>query len=100
MRIVPDPKIRRVLRALLARPHTSRELELAPVWDHCAHSTIADLRAEGLEIMTERITIEGYAGQPAHVARWSIPEHARPFALQLLPRLGERRRGPNQRRAP
>ena len=89
----PEPKIRRVLRALLQRPHTSRDLELAPVSDHCSHSTVSDLRAEGVEIETERVTVPGYAGQPAHVARWEIPAHAREHALQLLHELGRRRRG-------
>lgn len=88
-----DSKLARVLRALLDRPHTSRELELAPVWDHCSHSTISDLRAAGIEIQTQRIAVPGYGGALAHIARWSIVPGSRGRAEQLLDVMsrGERR---------
>lgn len=81
---IPHSKLARVLRALLERPHSSRELELAPVFDHCAHSTVSDLRAEGIKIATQRIMIPGYGGAPAYVARWSIAPESRHLAEQLL----------------
>jgi hypothetical protein len=88
----PAPKIARVLEALLQRPHTSRELELPPVFDHVAHSTAADLRSLGVELTTERIAIPGFGGQPAHVARYSISEAAKPRARAVLEQILDRRR--------
>jgi len=76
----------RFLRALIDRPHTTRELERAPVFDHCAHSTASEVRKKGVQIVTEVIEVPGYAGQPARIARYSIPDAGREFALQLLGR--------------
>lgn len=83
-------KASRVLRALLDGPRTSRELELAPVHDHCSHSTVADLRRAGCAITTERVTIRGYGGAPAYVARWSIPDADRARATEILDRMERR----------
>lgn len=88
----PPAKIERVLAALIERPHTSRELDLAPTYDHCSHSTVADLRAEGVEIETQRVSVPGYAGQPAHVALWSIPDQVKPRAREILAGLLVRRK--------
>jgi hypothetical protein len=87
------PKIARVLEALLQRPHTSRELELAPVFDHCSHSTVSDLRALGVDLTTKRVAIPGYGGADAHVARWTIPDAAKPQARQVLELINADRRG-------
>jgi hypothetical protein len=77
-------KWQRVLRALLAGPRTSRELERDPVYDHCAHSTVAELRAKGVDIDTQIVEISGYAGLPARIARYTLTEAGRDRALQLL----------------
>ena len=77
-------KYQRVLRALLERPHTSRELEREPVFDHCAHSTVAELRKRGIAIDTNMVEILGYAGLPARVARYTLTDEGRVSALWLL----------------
>ena len=77
-------KWQRVLRALADRPHTSRELERDPVFDHCAHSTVAELRKRGIAIDTDMVEVAGYAGLPARVARYSLTAEGREAALWLL----------------
>ncbi len=77
-------KWQRFLRELLKGPRTTRELEKEPVWDHCAHSTAAELRKRGIDISTEMIEISGYAGLPARVARYSLTEPGRQAALKAL----------------
>ena len=73
----------RVLRALLARPATSFELERAPVFDHCANSTVAELRRQGFGIQTEMVTVPGYGGRSARIARYHLHLESR-AAAQLL----------------
>lgn len=87
----PPSKRERVLAALIERPHTSRELEQAPVFDHVAHSTAAELRGLGVAIAAERVELRGYAGRPAYVARYSIRADTLDHARGLLARMRERR---------
>jgi hypothetical protein len=77
-------KWQRVLRAILERPRTTRELECEPVFDHVVHSTAAVLRDKGLRIISERVEITGYNGLPAYVARYSVAPESRALALRLL----------------
>lgn len=79
-------KWQRFLTALLESPRTSRELELAPVFDHCAHSTAAELRKKGIDLVAEIIEISGYHGQPARIARYSIAPESVERARRLLGR--------------
>lgn len=87
----PEPKIARVLAALIERPRTTRELERFPISDHVGHSTAADLRRLRVEIVAERVEVPGFAGEKAYVARYSIPEHGLAFAREVLARMRERR---------
>lgn len=80
----PMKKNLRVLRALLEGAHTSRELEQAPVFDHCAHSTTAELRKRNVDIHTEMVEVVGYAGIPTRIARYSLTEAGRRRAVELL----------------
>jgi len=80
----PLPKRIRTLTAIVAGPKTSFELERAPTFDHCANSTVSELRKAGIDIHTEMITVAGYAGQPARIARYSLDEGSRQRALQLI----------------
>ena len=52
-------KWQRVLRAILEGPKTTRDLERAPVFDHVAHSTAAELRKMGIRLVTEIVEIPG-----------------------------------------
>lgn len=56
----------------------------APAWDHCANSTVSDLRTTGIDIHTGIIALAGYAGQPARIARYSLDEASRQRVLQLI----------------
>ncbi len=80
----PTPKRIRTLAAIVDGPKTSFQLEQGPVWDHCANSTVSELRKAGIEILTEMVTVSGYAGEPARIARYSIAETSRQRALQLI----------------
>ena len=77
-------KWQRVLTALLDGPRTSRQLEHAPTFDHCAHTTASELRKKGLPILTEMIEVPGYAGEPARIARYSLDPTGRDRALRML----------------
>lgn len=77
-------KWERELRELLKGPRTSRELEREPVFDHCAHSTISELRKKGVDIDTEIVEIPGYAGLPARIARYTLTPSGRDRAMKLL----------------
>lgn len=77
-------KWQRWLAAVLESPRTSRELEQAPVFDHVAHSTASEVRKMGINVITEMVTIRGYAGEPARIARYSIASESRAKALGLL----------------
>ena len=74
----------RFLRALLSGPHTTRQLERDPVFDHCPHSTASDMRKRGVDIETEMVSIVGYADLPARVARYSLTDAGREAAHRLL----------------
>lgn len=80
----PTPKRIRTLTAIVRGPVTSFELEKAPTFDHCASSTVAELRKAGIEILTEMVTVPGYAGEPARIARYSVAETSRDAALKLI----------------
>lgn len=87
----PPAKIERVLAALLEAPRTTRELEHGPIFDHVGHSTAADLKRLGVLLHAERVEILGFAGQPAWVARYSIPPEGRAIAVELLAKMKTRR---------
>ena len=78
------PKKVRLLTALLEGPKTSFELEKAPIFDHCANSTVSELRKAGVEILTEMISVPGYGGEPARIARYSLTPKARDRALTIV----------------
>lgn len=78
------PKIQRVAWALLDGPKTSRQLEAAPVFDHVAHSTLAELRSKGVEVVTEMVEVPGYAGLPVRVARYSLTDAGRRRVVELF----------------
>ncbi len=80
----PRAKKFRLLAALVTGPKTSFELERAPVFDHCANSTVSEWRKKGLDIRTEMVTVAGYAGEPAHIARYSLTPEAFKRAINLL----------------
>lgn len=79
----PAPKWMRVLRALVDGPRTSRQLE-REAFDHVPHSTASELRKKGIVLETEIVTIAGYAGCSARVARYSIAPESRGRAERLL----------------
>lgn len=78
------PKKLRLLDALLTGPKTSFELERAPTFDHCANSTVSEWRKQGVEILTEMVTVSGYAGEPARIARYSLAAESRQRAQQIV----------------
>lgn len=80
----PTLKWKRFLAAVLESPKTSRELELAPVYDHVAHSTASEIRKKGIDLNTEIVTILGYGGEPSRIARYSIAPASRSKAVSLL----------------
>ena len=77
-------KWERWLKAVLESPKTSRQLEKAPVFDHVAHSTASEVRKMGIEVITQMVTIPGYAGETARVARYSVAATSRNKALNLI----------------
>lgn len=80
----------RVIARLLQGPATSFDLE-RDAHDHCANSTVSELRREGLEIRSEIVPVPGYGGTRAHVARYELQATSRDRAIALMaPR---RRRG-------
>jgi hypothetical protein len=83
-RLAARKKWKRFLQAIYESPKTSRELELAPVFDHCAHSTASELRKKGIGIDTEIVEIRGYAGEPARIARYSLAAESRERARAIL----------------
>lgn len=87
----PPTKRERFLAALLHGPRDSRQLQGPPVHDHVAHSTAAELRALGVQLVSERIKVTGFAGLPCWIARYSIRDDGRAVAAQLLEQLRERR---------
>lgn len=80
----PPAKKFRLLAAIVDGPKTSFELEKAPVFDHCANSTVSEWRKQGLDIRTEMVTVAGYAGESAHIARYSLAPASLDRALRLL----------------
>lgn len=78
-------KRHRVLRALLAGPLTTFQAEKAPVFDHCLPSSISELRnKDRVGIVSTRITVPGYGGHPAHIARYELTEAGRVTAEKML----------------
>ena len=80
----PRAKKLRLLAAILAGPKTSFELEKAPVFDHCPNSTVSEWRKQGMAIRTEMVTVSGYAGEPAYIAKYSIAPESLARAKSLL----------------
>jgi hypothetical protein len=80
----PRPKKIRLLDALVAGPKTSFELGRAPTRDHCANSTVSEWRKQGIEILTEMVTVSGYQGEQARIAKYTLAESSRQRALQLI----------------
>lgn len=80
----PTPKRLRLLAAILEGPKTSFELERAPVWDHCANSTVSELRKAGIKILTEMVTVSGYRGEAARIARYSVAPESLTKAQHML----------------
>jgi hypothetical protein len=80
----PRTKKLRLLEAILEGPKTSFELEKAPVFDHCPNSTVSEWRKLGIGITTEMITVSGYGGEPAHIARYSISPESRDRVMRLV----------------
>jgi hypothetical protein len=80
----PRAKKFRLLAAILVGPKTSFELEKAPVFDHCPNSTVSEWRKQGLDIRTEMVTVSGYAGQAACIAKYSIAPESLDRAKRLL----------------
>lgn len=76
-------KWQRVLSALIDGPKNSRQLE-REAYDHVPHSTISDLRKRGLCIDTAMISVPGFAGEPARIARYSLAPHSLGRARALL----------------
>jgi hypothetical protein len=80
-------KYQRTAKALLLGPKNSFELERAPTFDHCANSTIAELKKRyGLVIYTQLIRVTGYENQGALIAEYRLAEESRAKALSLLER--------------
>lgn len=78
-------KWQRTLQALLEGPKNSFELERAPTFDHCANSTVSEIKKRyGLEINAQLIRLVGYDGRGVHVAQYSLGDKSRQRALQLI----------------
>jgi hypothetical protein len=75
---------------LLRGPHTSFELEEF-AHDHVPSSTIAELRRDGLRIHSELVAVPGYAGEKAHVARYTLDPSSRDLAIRLMTKTGRNR---------
>lgn len=74
----------RVIRLLLERRTANRfEIE-ALARDHVPNSTIAELRAAGLEITSRIVEVPGYGGQVARIAEYTLPDHARSRAREMI----------------
>jgi len=80
----PRAKKLRLLDALLTGPKTSFELAKAPVWDSCPNSTVSEWRKHGLEIHTDMVVVPGYAGEPTHIAEYSLTPKAHEEASKLV----------------
>ena len=83
-RIAARKKWKRFLQAIYESPMTTRELECSPVFDHCAHSTAAEIRKKGIVINTEIIKIDGYAGEAAYIPKYSLAPESRERAREML----------------
>jgi hypothetical protein len=78
------PKKIRLLTALVDGPKNSFQLEKHPTYDHCPNSTVSELRKAGVEILTEMVSVPGYGGEPARIARYSLTPKSRDRALQMI----------------
>lgn len=76
----------RLLYALLDGPKDSFELERAPVHDHCANSTVSELKKAGVNIAAQMIEVAGFAGITTRIARYSLTESGRVAAVKFLGR--------------
>lgn len=74
----------RTLRGLVAGPLHRFQAEKFPISDHALPSTISELRRDGFEILSTRITVAGFGGRPAHLAEYRLADESRAKALQLL----------------
>jgi hypothetical protein len=45
---------------------------------------VSEWRKQGLDIRTEMVTVAGYGGEGAHIARYSLAPDARDRALSLV----------------
>jgi hypothetical protein len=79
---VPTKRARVIARLLQGRA-TSFELE-RECGDHCAPSTISELRREGLDIRSEIVPTAGYGGCLAHVARYELQAGSRDQAIAMM----------------
>lgn len=77
------PKKLRLLDALLSGPKNSFELARAPTFDSCPNSTVSEWRKKGIDIQTEIVRVPGYAGEGAHIARYSLTSEARERAVRI-----------------
>jgi hypothetical protein len=79
-------KWRRVLRALIKRPHLNRfEAETAvDIKDHCLNSTIPEIERKGISVDRRQVRLHGYGGAPVFCAEYSLDDENRERAKQLL----------------
>jgi hypothetical protein len=78
------PKKIRLVEAIYDSPKTSFELEKHPTYDHCPNSTVSELRKAGIEIHTEMVTVPGYGGEPARIARYSLDPKSRERVRRMI----------------
>jgi hypothetical protein len=79
-------KWKRVLRALVHRPHLNRfEAETAPeIRDHCLNSTIPEIERKGIVVDRRQVKLHGYGGAPVFCAEYSLDDDNRERAKNLL----------------
>jgi hypothetical protein len=79
-------KWKRVLRALVQRPHLNRfEAETAPdIRDHCLNSTIPEIERKGVQINRRQVRLHGYGGAPVFCAEYSLDDENRERAQKIL----------------
>ena len=75
-------KRRRVLLNLTRR--SLHRFQAERIGEHCLHSTIAALQAEGIEFARETIAVPGWGGQKSHVCRYWLTDIEREKAIQRL----------------
>ncbi len=75
-------KWKRILRAFLEGAELTR-FDAEKIGDHSLNSTVSNLRAKGIQISREPVTIEGRYGV-IHCKRYRLPANQRPYARRLL----------------